>query len=203
MTGVTTDTSWLDGPAAISTTKLRGENKRGKGMAKTAGRKVKSWDCDGQYVFFRRKIANPAIVQRLMAQLAKGELKYVMTSDDVEMYEVQTTSPFHRTEAAAFGPLDLPTLQRTIILAACKHKWDDFVDGLSELAGRMKNAVYTDGKPAEEPFMRMLYQERLAHIFSMIRQRRGPDPAVIDREVGALRQKRGEHRSRTSILLPG
>lgn len=200
MTG--TDTSWLgDATPALSTPKLRNDKKRGESMRKVAGRKVKSWDCDGQYVFFRRKIANPAIVQRLMTQLAKGELKYIATSDDVEMYEVQTTSPFHRKEATAFGPMDLQTLQRFIIVSACKYKWDDFVDGLSELAGRMKNAVYTDGKPAEEGFMRMLYQERLTHIFNMIRQRRGPDPAVIDREVMALRQKRGDQRSR-SILLP-
>lgn len=198
----TADTSWLDDVTPqVASTKLRGEGKRGKAMAKQPGKRVKSWDCDGQYVFFRRKIANPATVQRLMTQLAKGELKYIATSDDVEMYEVQTTSPFHRKEASQFGPMDLPTLQRFIIVSACKYKWDDFVDGLAELAGRMKNAVYTDGKPAEEPFMRMLYQERLTHIFNMIRQRRGPDPAVIDREVASLRTKRGEHRSR-SIMLP-
>lgn len=194
--------AWLDNPTPkVSTAKLRNDSKRGDAMVKRAGRKVKSWDCDGQYVFFRRKIANPATVQRLMTQLAKGELKYIATSDDVEMYEVQTTSPFHRKEASQFGPMDLPSLQRFIIVSACKHKWEDFVDGLSELAGRMKNAVYADGKPAEEPFMKMLYQERLTHIFNMIRQRRGPDPAYIDREVVALRQRRGEHRSR-SIMLP-
>lgn len=202
-----TDTSWLDDSATPvrieSASKIRGEAKRGNGMQKRAGRKVKAWDCDGQYVFFRRKLANPATLKRLMTQTAKGELKYITTSDDVEMYEVQATSPFHRKENTNFGTLDMATLTRTIVVGACKHEWADFVDGLEELAGRLKNARYTDGKPAREDFMRELYQDRVTHIFNMIRQRRGPDPAIIDREVAALRTRRGDHRSRTSILLPG
>lgn len=183
--------------------KIRGEAKRGKAMVKqnSSNRKVRCWDCDGQFVWFRRKLANPATLQRLQTQLAKGELKHITTSDDVEVYEVQEHSPFKRKEEN-LPAVDLPTLTRNIVIAACKRDWATHVDGLQELATRLKNATYSDGKPAEEPFMKLIYQQHVTQIMQRILMRGGPSQGEMNREIGALRERRGEHRSRTSILMP-
>lgn len=212
------DNSWLDGPPSKpaprkkpatekvvrieSAKRIRGEKTRGASMQKRSGRKVKSWECDGQFVWFRRKLANPAILQRLTTQVAKAELKHITTSDDVEIYEVQASSPFKREERN-LQSLDFSTLTRETVISACKRDWATFVDGLQEIAGRLKNARYTDGKPAQATFTAELYQDRLTHVFNMIRLRGGPSPQEVDREVAALRTRRGDHRSRESIILPG
>lgn len=194
---------WLDlgdKPGRISTPKIRAEAKRGKAVQKRIGQKARSWVSDGQYVWYRPKLANPAIRQRLADQVARGELKHVTTSDDVQIYAVQATSPFHRTEQDLTA-VNLPTVVRGAVLAACKHDWATFLDSLEEIALRYKNARYSDNKPGEEAFTKQLYQEKLAHIFNLIRLRGGPDPRVIDAEVAALRRRR-KSGSGVGLLLP-
>lgn len=164
-----------------------------------AAKRTKSWDCDGEFVFYRAKLANPAIKQRLADQLAKGELKYMATSDDVQIYAVQKTSPFSRP-AMSLQAIDMQTLCREIRLAAVRRQWNVFLDGLEELASRYKNSIMSDGKPPEPGFARQLYQEKLTHIFHMITLAGGPSQQEIDRGVQALRAKRGA--ANKKILLP-
>lgn len=190
-------TSWLDAhtvePATPAPSK---DKKRGKAMA---AKRTKSWDCDGEFVFYRPKLANPAIKQRLTDQLARGELKYMATSDDVQIYAVQKSSPFARP-ALSLQQIDLQTLCREIRVAAIKRQWTLFLDGLEELASRFKNSVMSDGRPPEPAFAKQLYQDRLTHLFNMISMAGGPSQMEIDREVQALRAKRGAESRR--IMLP-
>jgi len=63
-----TEDNWLDigDSSKITTTaKLPNENARGKAITKRQSGKSRSWVCDGEYVWFRRNKANPAIKQRL------------------------------------------------------------------------------------------------------------------------------------------
>jgi hypothetical protein len=200
-----TDSDWLDiapGATITSVTKLPLETKRGKAAIKKASGKSRAWTCDGEYVWFRRKKANPATLQRLTDQIARGELRHVTTSDDVEIYKVLASSPFHRP-GRDLTAIDLPTLMRETVIAACKRDFATFVDGLAELAHRVKNARYTDGKPADPGFAAILYQEKLEHVFNLIRLRGGPSVAEIDREVAALRARRKDGNGSLILLPPG
>lgn len=192
----TNSTAWLDGPH-IDAKALPSDAKRGKTMS---SKRKKAWDCDGEFVYYRPKLANPATQQRLASQLAKGELKHTLTMDDVQVYAVQASSPFARP-TSDLKAVDLQTLCREIRMAAVKRQWVVFLDGLEELAWRFKNIQMSDGRPPEANFAKMLYSERLEHIFNMIRMSGGPSQEEINREVQALRQRRG---ARTSpILVPG
>lgn len=194
---------WLEigGKAArVTTPKLRNENKRGKAVQKRIGQKARSWVSDGQYVWYRPKLANPAIKQRLADQVARGELKHVTTSDDVQIYAVQATSPFHRTEQDLTA-VNLPTVVRGAVKAACRGDWVTFIDSLEEVALRFKNARYSDGKTADEKFCKQLYEEKITYIFQLIALRGGPSPQTIDREVAALRMRR-KSGTGSGILLP-
>ena len=185
---------WLTG------TKLPNERARATSMQKRASGKNRCWASDGEYVWFRRKIATPAFVNRLTTQLAKGELKHLTTQDDVEIYIVQEGSPLKRP-ARDLTVVDMQTLTREARIAACRGDWPTFLDSLEEVAGRYRNAVYSDGKPAETPFAKQLYHDRIGHIFNMIRLAGGPSQETIDREVQALRKRRGAETKR--ILTVG
>lgn len=185
---------WMTG------TKLPDERRRAKSMQQRASGKQRCWASDGEYVWFRRKIASPMFVKRLTTQIAKGELKHLTTQDDVEIYVVQEGSPLKRP-ARDLTRVDMQTLTREARIAACRGDWPTFLDALEEVASRYKNAVYSDGKPAQESFTRQLYHERLTHIFNMIKLAGGPSQELIDREVQALRQRRGAETRR--ILTVG
>jgi len=197
-----TEDNWLDlgeDPRISSGTKITQELTRGKAAVKRVSGKSRAWVCDGEYVWFRRNKANPATKQRLTDQIARGELKHVTTSDDVEIYKVQASSPFARKQRD-LTTLDMQTVVRETVIACCKRDYQTFLDGLAEVAHRIKNARYSDGRPADAKFAEMLYQEKVEHIFNLIRLRRGPSQAEIDQEVSALRSRRGE--GGRMIVLP-
>lgn len=187
-------------PRIESTGKITRETTRGKAAQKKPAGRSRAWTCDGEYIWYRPKLANPAIKSRLAKQLAAGELKHVSTQDDVQVYQVLPKSAFHRP-ALDLTAVNLSSVVRYAVVAACKGDWVAFVDGLSEISHRYKNAQYSDGKPGENGFTRLLYQEKLTHVFHLIRLRGGPSPQLIDREVSALRARRGEGRG-TQIVLP-
>lgn len=184
-----------------STAKLRGEKARFKDMAGTMLGKKRAWMCDGEYVAFRRKSANPAILERHNRFMQAGHYAHVGTYDDVELYELQEASPFKR------APLDLlsmtvPMIRRIAAVAACKRDWGTYIDAVQELAGKIKGQVYTDGKPADSGFAMQQYTENLEYVFHLIRMRQGPSPDEMNRGVISARQLRGDSRNRL-VILPG
>lgn len=184
---------WLNLPTIESGTKLPGEKQRAKRMQHGLGKK-KIWASDGSWVWFRRKLANPATLERHERFLATGEYRYVGTSDDVEIYELMPSSPFKRQEAVDFGALKFYDARRQTIRAAVRRDWATFVDGLEHLAGGIKGAY--------DPAMaKTVYNDLLAYVFVQIAMRGGPSQEEVDREVQALRRRRGE-RSSGALLVP-
>jgi hypothetical protein len=186
-------TDWLDLPTVESGVKLPKEKTRAKRMQHGLGKK-KIWASDGEYVYFRRKLANPATLERHERFLATGEYKHLGTQDDVEIYQLMPNSPFKRIESVDFGALKFFDARRQTIRAAVRRDWATFIDGLEHLAGGIKGSY--------DPAMaRTVYNDLLSYVFVQIAMRGGPSQEEVDREVAALRKRRNDVRS-TSLLLP-
>lgn len=187
-----TDDSWLDLPRVISGTKLTRERKRAPSMHKSPLGKTRVWACDGEYVYFRRKKSNPETLKRHEDFIRRDHYVHVETQDDVEIYKVQPVSPFKRPQRD-LTELDTYNLRRETVLAACRRDWCTFIDGLTELSTRIKSRYH-------DSFAATVYQENLQAVFLAINMRGGPAQVEIDREVRALRQRRGDHVSRLIVL---
>lgn len=198
--------NWLDlgdGPGRVSAAKaLVNEKRRGAPVSMTIAGKGRTWHSDGKYVWFRRKKANPATTDRLNAHIAKGEIKHLATSDDVEIYEVQEASPFFRAQAQDLMKLDFTSVKWAAIRSAKRRDWVGFVDGLSEIASRIKNRVYTDGGQATGEFARLQYSETLGYVMKLVSMAGGPSRDEIDREVHNVQVKRGSGRNSMLVLPP-
>lgn len=185
--------NWLDLPVVESVVKLPGEKTRAKRMQHGLGKK-KIWASDGSHVWFRRKMANPATLERHERFLSTGEYKYLGTQDDVEIYQLMPNSPFKRVEAVDFGALKFFDARRQTIRAAVRRDWSTFIDGLEHLAGGIKGSY--------DPAMaKTVYNDLLSYVFVQIAMRGGPSQEEVDREVAALRKRRNAVRS-TSLLMP-
>lgn len=192
-----TDT-WLDLPGTArieSGVKLTEEQKRFKGVVKSLVGKSKTWACDGEYIALRRKQANPATLERHERMLRDGEYKHVDTQDDVELYRLMPSSPFKRAEPVNFAELRFYDARRHTIRAAVARDWATFIDGLEYLAGMLKGQY--DSSTAKA-----VYQDMLQYVFIQIDMRGGPSRTECDREVAALRTRRGDKRSSPVILMP-
>lgn len=191
---------WLSPTKIESAAKLTRERSRAKTMQKGLLAKGRTWASDGEYVYFRRKQANPATLQRHEQFLKTGDYRHIMTQDDVEVYQLMPTSPFRRQEVNLLEQ-DVIQLRRTAAVAACKRDFGLFIDAVSEMASRIKGARYTDGRPASGQFAEDLYNQHLTYVFRLIEMRQGPSQREIDQGVIAARQARGDNRQKI-ILLP-
>ena len=184
---------WLDLPTIESGTKLTQERTRFKSMTKKLTGANRIWACDGEFVAFRRKKANPEALARHERFLASGDYKFIETQDDVEIYELMPSSPFKRAETINFSELKFYDARRQTIRAAVRRDWATFIDGLEHLAGGIKGSY--------DPAMaKTVYNDLLSYVFVQIAMRGGPAQAEVDREVRALRQRRGERSS--ALLMP-
>lgn len=207
------DTSWLEIPDWLDdkpsvriegSSKLTNEHKRAPSMAKKLLGKSRVWACDGEYVYFRRKKANPASLQRHNNFLKTGQFKHVMTQDDVEIYQLQESSPFKR-EPENLTVLTIPMIRRSAVKAAVARDWGLFVDCISELATKFKSQRWeVDGKKIspDDGYVKNLYEEALQYIFLTVWKSGGPLQPEIDAGVQDVRQRRGEAVSRLVTLPP-
>ena len=186
------DASWLELPQVTSTIKLPNETARFPGAAKKLAGRSRVWACDGEFLILRRKKANPATLQRHETFLKTGDYVYLTTQDDVEVYKLMPSSPFKRKQRD-LTTIDSYNLRREAALAACRREWPLFVDALMELSGRIKGQYH-------DAFAKTVYDENLTAIFLAINMRGGPTRAEIDREVQALRKRRGD--SVSALLVP-
>lgn len=189
------DASWLELPSVTSSVKLTNEQSRFPSLVKRLVGKSRVWVCDGEYLGFRRKKANPATLARHEAFIRAGDYKYLTTHDDVEVYQLQSSSAFKRPQRDLMA-LDVYNLRRETVLAACRRDWGTFIDGLTELSTRIKSRYH-------DAFATTVYQENLQAVFLAINMRGGPSQAEVDREVRALRQRRGDNVSRLLVLPAG
>lgn len=205
------DVDWLDAAPTVrveSSGKAKKERGRFQSMAKKLVGRSRVWACDGEYVAFRRKMSNPATLQRHEQFLKTGDYKHIGTYDDVEVYELQASSPFKR-EVVDFTEMvpdrnrkgsfqlkwNFSMVRRYAVLAACRRDFGLFVDALQELAGRLKGTYH-------EAQATMMYNDELVWIFHLINLRGGPSPVETDQGVQAVRQRRGEDRNRVLMLPP-
>jgi hypothetical protein len=207
------DTSWLDVPDWLddkpsvrieSTGKLTGERKRAPSMAKKLLGKSRTWACDGEYVYFRRKQSNPATLERHNKFIASGHFKHVQTQDDIEIFQLQEASPFKR-EPENLTVLTIPMIRRAAVKAGVARDWGLFVDCISELATKFKSQRWeVDGRKVApgDPFVKDLYEEALQYIFLTIWKSGGPLQAEIDAGVQSVRARRGDATTRLVTLPP-
>lgn len=217
-TGPIQDFSWLDAPAGTKVeagVKLPGEAARAKAMqAGARGIKNKVWHCDGDFVYFRRRMVatpmpgapeglNPALVQRHNRMVANGEYRHVATQDDVEIYELTDRSPFKR-KGIDLGLANFSQVRWYAVWSALgkfpgqmvrrEPDWGLFVDCLEEIASRIKGMYH-------EAQAKQVYNEELAYTLHLIDMAGGPGQATIDRGVQEVRKRRGQGKGRV-ILLP-
>jgi hypothetical protein len=197
------DTSWLEIPDWLddkpsvrveSSVKLTNEHKRAPSMHKKILGKSRVWASDGEYVYFRRKKSNPATLERHNKFLATGQFKHIATQDDVEIYQLQESSPFKRAPED-LTKLAITQLKRAAVKAGVARDWGLFVDCISEMATKFKSQRWeVDGKVISpgDAFVKDLYEEALQYVFLMIWKSGGPLQAEIDQGVQSVRQSRGE-----------
>lgn len=186
------DFAWMDtGVNVRAGKKLPGERKRAKAMIKLPNGSSRVWYSDGEYVFFRRKKANPHSLQRHEAFIAKGEYEYVETQDDVEIYKLSDASPFRRGVIDLYGQTD-SSLRRHAVVAACARDWGLMVDVLTELSGRLKSRYH-------EAYAKEVYGQHLEYFFRLVAMRGGPTQVEIDQGVSSVRVRRGETRNRVIV----
>lgn len=198
------DLDWLDiTPDPVPTAsavrieggkKLPLEARRAKAMQKQMVGKSRVWATDGEFVWFRRKKSNPETLARHNRFIATGNYKHIYTSDDVEVYQLMPGSPFKRAESVNLLEFNAYDLRRHAARAACRHDWATFLDALEEIASRCKGQL-------EGEFERQVYGDNLNEVFNSIARRHGPSREIIDREVKALRARRGLDRGRV-LLVP-
>lgn len=221
------DFSWMDAPPTMvrkpkrrvkkktrqkkivvqSAKKLDHETIRGKAMMSAVKNKKRVWACDGQYLFFRRKsctgvtpegttIVNEA-VKRHDERVSAGELTHVQTQDDVEIYQVNQTSPFYRAPQY-LGTMSNGDVRAAIVRAAVKRDWALYVDALTEFAGRVKGAWLAKGTLGQAE---LAYQEELKYIEVLIQQRFGPSPPECAAGLQNIRMRRGESQGRRVLVV--
>jgi hypothetical protein len=186
---------WLDLPTIESGVKLTQERTRFKSMTKKLTGANRIWACDGEFVAFRRKKANPEALARHERFLASGDYKFIETQDDVEIYELMPSSPFKRKGELDIYAMRFFDLRREVVRAAVRRDWAIFIDGLEHLAGCIKGQHH--GNPGTAGAQ---YNDLLIYVFNQIAMRGGPSQAEVDREVQALRRRRGARSS--PVLLP-
>ena len=183
-----------------SSAKLRNEKARFASMTKALVGRSRVWACDGEYVAFRRKLANPATLERHNRFIQSGDYKFIGNHDGVELFELQAGSPFKRP---TMNLLEMPPdrIRRIAVVAACGRDWGTYVDAISELASRVKGSIYSDGKPAQGAFAEDVWKQHIERVFALIALRGGPSHDEMNRGVAAVRMSRGEMRNRV-ILTP-
>ena len=186
------ENDWLELPRVTAGTKLTNERKRAPSMSATPLGKKRVWACDGSHVYFRRKKSNPETLKRHEDFIRRDHYVHVETQDDVEIYALTPASPFKRPQRD-LTEIDVYNLRRETVLAACRRDWCTFIDGLTELSTRIKSRYH-------DSFAATVYQENLQAVFLAINMRGGPSQQEIDREVRALRQRRGDNVSRLLVL---
>lgn len=187
--------------------KIDHETIRGRAMFGSVKGRKRIWACDGQYVFFRRKSCigedgrtdGSGHIHRAVTRheeaIRRGDLTYVQTQDDVEICKVNPQSPFART-GLYLGEMDEASVQRQVVLAACKMDWVLYTDALEELAGRIKASWKYPEKGLEA------WKERLTYVHHMIALRGGPTSNMIAAGMQRVRVARGEGLGRVILMPP-
>jgi hypothetical protein len=157
---------------------------KGKEWAKNPLKGTKrGFAIDGTHAFLRRRTANSLIAERTDNKARKGEYRHVGTFDDVEVYEISEDSPLRRKKQD-LGELSIESIEKAIILAACKREWRLYYDAVSELAYRYKNSNLP-GETSET-----ILQTTMKYLHLRILRRGGPSDFEIANNLASIRKER-------------
>lgn len=166
--------------------------------------KDRIWWTDGEYVWFRRIKSNPATLKRHNDFVKSGDYRHVETQGDVEIYQLQPSSPFAVKKTVDIGQMDLYNIRRQAVKAACRRDWKGFRDIMSFLRERV-NAKYCnpDRPGAASPLAENVYADMYMGVMTAIDQRYGPSVGEINRELLALAGKGGVLAQQKLITIGG
>lgn len=187
------DFSWLDVRPAKHT------GLEGKAQIMRPGAQLgedRVWWTDGQTVWFRRSKSNPATLERHNKFIAAGDYKFIETQDDVEIYELQETSPFKVKKTLDLNELDLYNVRRQAAIAACKRDYKRFYDIMTYMRERIDAMHRSPGRGDRTPLAETIYAEQTAAVFQSIEMRQGPSMNEINRELQGILQKEKQAASR-------
>lgn len=173
--------AWLDIEPGVYT----GLESRAPSMRKHPLGSDRVWECDGEYIWFRRHKANPATLERHNRFVENGDYVHVETQDDVEVWELQESSIFKRKKTINLSDLDNYNVRRQAALAACRRDWKTFSDIMEYLRQRIREHFGAHTAQAE-----LVYTETYMAVMAAISMRNGPSPQEVNQEMIALFQKR-------------
>ncbi len=153
--------------------------------------KDRIWWTDGEYIWFRRNKSNPATLERHNNFVKTGDYRYIETQDDIEVYQLQPSSPFKSRKQLDIGQMDMYNLRRQAALAACRRDWKAFRDVMTFLRERITAVHGANAAGAE-----IDYAEKYMAVMLSIEQRAGPSAGEINRELHALSQQHGGSKHR-------
>lgn len=175
---------------------------RGNAMFTTVNGRKRIWACDGEFVFFRRKLAEKTRTEngekhnsilRHQRFLDRGDFTYVGTYDDVEVCKVNETSPLYR-KGVYLGQLSEGALNRAAAIAAVARDWVLYADVLEQLAVVVKSKWQTPGQQTT------CWNEHLTYIDQLVAMRGGPSPMERGQALAQIRQARGDGKGRVILL---
>lgn len=150
----------------------------------------KVWTCNGEYIWFRRGLSNPATLERHERFVANGDYVYLQTQDDVEVWQLRPQSQFFRPKGEVnLSQLNTYNVRRQATLAACRRDWKAFVEVMGYLRERFTGQFHA--AQAE-----MVYAETYGNVMAAIAMRNGPSPGEVNREVLSLMQSRRTQQDR-------
>lgn len=164
----------------------------------TTGRKLKRppsrtrmhWH-DGVNWYLRRKMcqaessgAPHAIIVRTQQKVEAGELTYVRTDDDVEVYEIARDSKLRRRGRVALNEMTPEQVAGVIVRSGCARDFRLYYDAVTELSYMLKNSDLPG------PQAHMVLQSWMRYLQTRIMRRGGPSEFEIARNLEEIRKER-------------
>jgi hypothetical protein len=134
--------------------------------------------CNGRTYKFRRRLANPAIVEVVDRHIARGWLVHRVTMDDVEVYNVHPSAPHYSREIPASDEM-MKAMVREILESGLAENWKLFREGAIDLAHELKRL----GFPRKE------FVDVMTRIEQKLAEKRD-DPLFPEKIREAMRKER-------------
>jgi hypothetical protein len=168
--------------------------------------KDRVWFSDGEYIWFRRKKANPATLERHNRFTASGDYKHIGTSDDVEVYKLNDSSAFKIKTPRAPRVFDLEAadwynVRRQAALAACRRDFKTFRDIVAFMRERLNRNVGDNTESRwTQGFCDLQWADTYTALMNSVKMRGGPSPQEINMELQKLRVSEGTSVGRVITL---